>query len=156
MSWEKWKEWRYKEYDDIHDRTPKCHCELAGEGIEYAWGCAKNHYHQQPLKHKKGKENFRQTVANWWHVGPMVPPEELKMFSILDASIALAHQGMDATRGAGVYWIPLTLGCFTTTGCFTTIGRIKDVVHLWCISSWSSTPHLWGNRICFWALHRLF
>ena len=27
------------------DRTPKCHCELAGEGIEYAWGCAKNHYH---------------------------------------------------------------------------------------------------------------
>jgi hypothetical protein len=26
------------------DRTPKCHCELAGEGVEYAWGCAKNHY----------------------------------------------------------------------------------------------------------------
>jgi len=24
------------------DRSPKCHCELAGEGIEYAWGCAKN------------------------------------------------------------------------------------------------------------------
>jgi hypothetical protein len=27
------------------DRTPKCHCELAGEGIEYAWGCSKNYYH---------------------------------------------------------------------------------------------------------------
>ena len=26
------------------DRTPKCHCELAGEGIEYSWGCAKNSY----------------------------------------------------------------------------------------------------------------
>jgi len=24
------------------DRTPKCHCELVGEGIEYSWGCAKN------------------------------------------------------------------------------------------------------------------
>lgn len=24
------------------DRTPKCHCEMAGEGIEHAWGCAKN------------------------------------------------------------------------------------------------------------------
>ena len=23
------------------DRTPKCHCELAGEGIEYAWAWAK-------------------------------------------------------------------------------------------------------------------
>jgi hypothetical protein len=26
------------------DRTPKCHCELLGEGIEYSWGCAKNYY----------------------------------------------------------------------------------------------------------------
>jgi hypothetical protein len=44
------------------DRTPKCHCKLAGEGIEYAWGCAKNQYRRQPLKHKKRqKDNFRQT-----------------------------------------------------------------------------------------------
>jgi hypothetical protein len=26
------------------DRTPKCHCELAGEGIEYSWEFAKNYY----------------------------------------------------------------------------------------------------------------
>jgi hypothetical protein len=26
-------------------RTPKCHCELAGEGIEYASACLKNKYH---------------------------------------------------------------------------------------------------------------
>ena len=26
------------------DCTPKCHCKLAGEGIKYSWGCAKNHY----------------------------------------------------------------------------------------------------------------
>ncbi len=26
------------------DHTPKCHCELAGEGIEYAWGCSKIYY----------------------------------------------------------------------------------------------------------------
>ena len=44
------------------DRTPKCHCELAGEGIEYSWGCAKNLYRRQPLKMKRGKENFRATV----------------------------------------------------------------------------------------------
>ncbi len=23
------------------DRTPKCHCELAGEGMEYSWGALK-------------------------------------------------------------------------------------------------------------------
>jgi hypothetical protein len=26
------------------DWTPKCHCELAGEGIEYSWAAAKNKY----------------------------------------------------------------------------------------------------------------
>jgi hypothetical protein len=51
-----------KEMGVMIDRTPKCHCELAGKGIEYAWGCAKNHYRRQPLKDKKGKEKFRQTV----------------------------------------------------------------------------------------------
>jgi hypothetical protein len=35
------------------DRTPKCHCKLAGEGIEYSWGCAKNFFRQQPLKDKR-------------------------------------------------------------------------------------------------------
>ncbi len=44
------------------DRTPKCHCELAGEGIEYSWGCAKNFYRQQPIREKRKKENFRNTV----------------------------------------------------------------------------------------------
>ncbi len=42
------------------DRTPKCHCELAGEGIEYSWGCAENEYHRQPLSAKKKKETFRE------------------------------------------------------------------------------------------------
>ncbi len=42
----------------IVDRTPKCHPELAGEGIEYSWGCAKNRYHQLPLVEKKRKEKF--------------------------------------------------------------------------------------------------
>jgi hypothetical protein len=45
------------------DQTPKCHSKLAGEEIEYAWGCAKNHYRRQPLKkHKRGKDNFHRTV----------------------------------------------------------------------------------------------
>ena len=44
------------------DQTPKCHCELAGKGIEYSWGCAKNLYRQQPLREKRSKETFKATV----------------------------------------------------------------------------------------------
>jgi hypothetical protein len=46
------------------DRTPKCHPELAGEGIEYSWGCAKNYYRRLPLADKKGKENFKRSVRS--------------------------------------------------------------------------------------------
>ena len=46
------------------DRTPKCHPELAGEGIEYSWGAAKNYYRRLPLKDKKGKENFKNSVRS--------------------------------------------------------------------------------------------
>jgi hypothetical protein len=35
------------------DRTPKCHCKLAGEGSEYAWACSKNKHHSILLKTKK-------------------------------------------------------------------------------------------------------
>jgi len=34
------------------DRMPKCHCELAGEGIKYSWGCSKNFYREMPLSDK--------------------------------------------------------------------------------------------------------
>jgi len=62
-------------------RTPKCHCELAGEGIEYSWGCAKNFYHRVSLKRKKGKEDFRSVVR-----------ESFKIWKDLDEQ----HDRMDA------------------------------------------------------------
>ena len=36
----------------VVDRSPKGHAEIAGEGIEYSWGCMKNHY-QRVLLYKK-------------------------------------------------------------------------------------------------------
>jgi hypothetical protein len=44
------------------DRTPKCHPELAGEGIEYCWAAAKQYYRKQPFTDKKMKQNFRRLV----------------------------------------------------------------------------------------------
>ena len=43
-------------------RTPKCHPELAGEGIEYAWGVAKLFYRRQPLSMKRSKDSFLELV----------------------------------------------------------------------------------------------
>ena len=51
-----------REMGVLVDRTAKCHCEIAGEGIKYSWACAKNCYRRVFLKRKKGKENFRSVV----------------------------------------------------------------------------------------------
>jgi len=40
------------------DRTPKCHPEVAGEGIEYGWGTSKGWFRRQPLSQKRGKNSF--------------------------------------------------------------------------------------------------
>jgi hypothetical protein len=42
--------------------TPKYHCEIAGEGIEYSWGLAKKKYRHLPLIQKKGIINFKKSV----------------------------------------------------------------------------------------------
>ena len=45
--------------------SPKYHPEIAGEGIEYAWGCSKNYYCRLPMKEKKkSKERFRELVSD--------------------------------------------------------------------------------------------
>jgi len=46
------------------DRTPKYHCELAGECIEYAWACSKNKYRSILLENKRGKENFVSSIRS--------------------------------------------------------------------------------------------
>ena len=45
------------------DRTPKCHPEMAGEGIEYVWALAKLRYRRSPIIKKRSKEKFRQLVT---------------------------------------------------------------------------------------------
>ena len=44
--------------------TPKCHAELAGEGIEYMWALTKGAYRNLTLAEKKGKENFLVSVRS--------------------------------------------------------------------------------------------
>ena len=45
------------------DNSPKCHPEIAGDGIEYDWVYAKLHYRAQLLSKKKSKDNFQALVS---------------------------------------------------------------------------------------------
>ena len=42
----------------IVDRTPKCHPEVAGEGIEYSWARSKLYLHNIPVNKQRSKESF--------------------------------------------------------------------------------------------------
>ncbi len=44
------------------DHTPKCHCKIVGEGIEYTWAQSKNYFCNILLDKKRGKENFKACV----------------------------------------------------------------------------------------------
>ena len=44
------------------DRTPKCHPEIAGEGIKYCWAAAKMCYRQLRIREKRIKAKFLNSV----------------------------------------------------------------------------------------------
>jgi hypothetical protein len=44
------------------ERTPKCHPEIAGKGIDYDWGCAKGVYRPLPISEKRTKNKFCESV----------------------------------------------------------------------------------------------
>jgi hypothetical protein len=82
-----------REMGVLVDHTPKCHCELAGEGIEYSWGCAKNHYRRLPLALKKGKQQFRETVRKCFS-REVITIERVHLFSQRARAYTLAYYAM--------------------------------------------------------------
>ena len=79
-----------REMDISIDGTPKCHYELAGEEIQYVWGCAKNNFRWQPLKVKRGKDNFRWTVRKCLSRNA-IKAERVRMFSQRARACILAY-----------------------------------------------------------------
>ena len=43
--------------------SPKYHCEIVGEGIEYNWGLLKKHYRRTPLVDKQTKAKFNVCIV---------------------------------------------------------------------------------------------
>ena len=42
--------------------SPKCHPEIAGEGVEYGWALAKMDYRRSPIGEKKGQYSFLKLI----------------------------------------------------------------------------------------------
>jgi len=99
-----------KELGIIVDRTPKCHPEMAGEGIEYSWGCGKNHYRALPLSEKRSKKNFLTNVRKCMSSDrDHISIDRVRLFSrrarrYMVAYYKLAHglvEGIDLKDGGG-------------------------------------------------------
>ena len=81
----------------IVDRTPKCHPEMAGEGIEYSWGCAKGFYRRAKRSCKKTKENFRTTVRESLDREKVLTIERQRRFSKRARQYMLAYDAIQKT-----------------------------------------------------------
>ena len=44
------------------ERSPKCHPEIAGEGVEYGWALSKIEYRRSPIAEKRTKDGFLKLV----------------------------------------------------------------------------------------------
>jgi len=49
-------------------RSPKCHPEIAGEGIEYDWAAAKTFYRRLKKEDKDTKRKFTKAFKKVWTV----------------------------------------------------------------------------------------
>ena len=76
------------------DRTSKCHPEMAGEGVEYNWACAKNVYRRLPLLEKKTKAKFRESVSKCLSTN-VLTLERQRMFSRRAREYMVAYHSLD-------------------------------------------------------------
>jgi hypothetical protein len=76
-------------------RTPKCHPEIAGEGIEYDWGCGKGFYRRLPLSAKKTKIKFRESVKKSLDMNKVLTIRRRRLFSKRAREYMVAYSILD-------------------------------------------------------------
>ncbi len=76
-------------------RTPKCHPEIAGEGIEYDWGCGKGFYRRLPLSAKKTKNKFRESVKKSLDMDEVLTIKRRRLFSKRAREYMVAYSILD-------------------------------------------------------------
>ena len=80
------------------DRTPKCHPEIAGEGVEYAWGAAKLYYRRLRISMKRTKDKFRKSVKMSTDRNTILTIERQRKFSKRARQYMLAYRAIDIQR----------------------------------------------------------
>ena len=76
--------------------NPKCHAEIAGEGVEYyMWACAKGTYRNLTLKEKKGKSNFMAKVRTCLSA-EVITGARIRKFSRQACQYMLAYYALDS------------------------------------------------------------
>jgi DNA-binding transcriptional regulator YhcF (GntR family) len=80
------------------DRSPKCHPEVAGEGIEYSWGCAKGKYRRLPIADKRKKDNFRNSVRECLDRTNVLTIDRQRMFSKRARQYMLAYHSIEESK----------------------------------------------------------
>ncbi len=73
--------------------SPKYHCELAGEGIEYGWGLFKKYYRRTEHADKKGRQKFTSCVKKCLE---KVTVEHIRWFSSRARHYMLTYSLLDS------------------------------------------------------------
>ena len=78
--------------------SPKYHCEIAGEGIEFVWDLMKKYLRSLSLKKKKGKANFEKAIEESVRI---VTKEHVNKFAARCRRymLAYANQGRQTRNG---------------------------------------------------------
>lgn len=78
-------------------RSPKCHPELAGEGIEYCWAAAKNFFRRQKIEDRRSTEKFHALVKRALS-SEVVHLEMCRSFSAKARQYMLAYQTVERLK----------------------------------------------------------
>ncbi len=82
--------------------TPKYHCELAGEGIEFAWGVAKARYRAASMEEKRSVPAFRNLVRRCLsRTDGGLPVRLIRRFSVKARAYICAYYAYETTHENG-------------------------------------------------------
>jgi hypothetical protein len=86
--------------------TPKYHCEMAGEGIEYAWGFVKKTYRKLPMSMKKKAVSFFKALRKCLEG---VDVDRARKFSRRARKYMLAYQAIAEKSPPFVFYVMLSI-----------------------------------------------
>jgi hypothetical protein len=77
------------------NQTPKCHPEMAGEGVEYNWAAAKGFYCRLPISEKRSRAKFCESVPRCLDSKDVLTVERQRMFSRRACEYMVAYHTID-------------------------------------------------------------